>query len=635
MATVRRPRRTVAGLVVALLAAASAEPAGAQDPGLDAALDSLVAAAGAAHRVPGAVIAVVRGDRILTLRGFGAANLETGAAADPERSIYRLASVAKLFVATVVLQQAERGRLRLEQPVSELAPDVPIDRRFAEPVTLRHLLTHTGGFDDRLIGYAAPTRDAMRPLGEYLAHRMPARGWAPGTVVGYSNHGMALAAYAAERAAGEPFSRLAARDLFEPLGMTRTYFIEPPTDSLRAYQVPGYRCGSGDCERAPVVWSHAYPVGLAFSTAADMARFLQAQLAAARLGTGLAEAQRRQFTHHPALPGIGFGYFEQEYRGVRMWTHAGGVPGTATVLALAPAADLGVFIATNAGESGFVKLVLNGVLDRLLPAPAPARPTGRGSVAEYAGSYRLTRYSHFTVERFPAVFAFTIRAVARGETLSVRLGSEERRFVRVDSLLLRETTTGAPLALRRGADGTISHLFAGLPSGGAELPGAFERVPWYEAPYFLNEYVSALLGVPLLVLAAWGLLAGVRSWWRRRRGTKTIAGPGHRTRIAAVLVVVLAAAAFTAFGFGFVAAATRDLGRGQGIAFGPGWRDLFLLRLAWPVALAAVPIAWWSVTAWRRQWWGVADRIGYSILAAGALGQAHFLIWWGYVPGRW
>lgn len=636
-------RAGVALLIVLALLGSRARPARAQDPTLAAALDSVVAAATAAHRVPGAVVAVVRGNRILALRGFGMADPDSGTVADPERSAYRLASVAKLFVANVVLQQVARGRLRLDQPIAELAPDVRVDTRFAEPVTLRHLLTHTGGFDERMIGYAAPTRAAMRPLGVYLADRMPARGWPPGTLIGYSNHGMALAAYAAERAAGEPFARLAARDLFEPLGMARTYYIEPPADSLRADQVPGFRCGGDGCSRVPVTWSHAYPVGLAYSTAADMARFLQAQLLVGRgnpaapleSAEGEALAQGRQFTHHPALPGIGFAYFEQEYRGVRLLTHAGGVPGAATVLALAPDADLGVFVATNAGEPGFVKLVLNGVLDRLLPAAPFTPPVASGSVEEYAGFYRLARFSHFTVERFPAVFAFTIQAVARGDTLVIRLGSERRTFVRVDSLLLRETSTGAPLAIRRGPGGNVSHLFTGLPSGGAELPGAFERVPWYEGAYFLNEYVSALLGLPLLVLGAWGLFAAVRFWWRRRRGLVGATGPVRRVPLAAVLVAVVAAAAFLVFGFGFVAAATRDLGRGQGIAYGMTGQSLLLLRLAWPVALAAVPIGWWAVTAWRRRWWGVVDRVAYSLLAVLAIGQAHFLVWWGYVPGRW
>ncbi|MFN0182094.1 MAG: serine hydrolase domain-containing protein [Gemmatimonadales bacterium] len=623
----------------------------AQAGDLDARLDSLVPAAIAHHRVPGAVVAVVRGDRV-ALRGFGFARLEDSVPADPNRSLYRLASVAKLFVATVVLQQVDRAGLSLEVPIDRLAPEVPLDRRFEAPITLRHLLTHTAGFDERMIGYGAPTREAMRPLGEYLANRLPDRGWPPGMLVGYSNHGMALAAYLAEKRAGVPFAELAARDLFRPLGMTRTFYLDPPDSALRSDLARGYRCGGeSGCTPAPVLWSNAYPVGLAFSTAADMARFIRVQLSGGVLDstriiadTMLAQAHRRQFSHHPALPGIGFAFFEQEYRGVRLLTHAGGAPGAATALVMAPETDLGVFVATNAGEPGFVKAIVHGVLDGLLP-PAPiAPPIATGPVGQYAGFYRLARYSHFTVERFPAVFAFTVRAIAEGDTLVLPVGSERRRFVRVDSLLLRETTTGAPLALRRAASGEITHLYTGLPSGGAELPGAFERVPWYEAPYFLNEYASALVGLPLIVLAVWGLVAGARAWWRRRRpgvananavAEAARAGHDRRHQAIAIVVVVVGVAAFVTFGFGFVAAATRDLGRGQGIAYGLGGKDLVLLRLAWPIALAAVPTTVWAIVAWRRRWWSGFSRLCYSALAILAVAQAHFLIWWGYLPGRW
>lgn len=154
-----------------------------------------------------------------------------------------------------------------------------------------------------------------------------------------------------------------------------------------------------------------------------------------------------------------------------------------------------------------------------------------------------------------------------------------------------------------------------------------------------------MVGLPLIVLAAWGLVAGARAWWRRRRpgiatalggvGVARVGGRDRRQRVVAIVVVVVAVAAFVTFGFGFVAAATRDLGRGQGIAYGMAGTDLVLLRLAWPIALAAVPIGGWAILAWRRRWWSGFGRLCYSALAILAVAQAHFLIWWGYVPGRW
>jgi CubicO group peptidase (beta-lactamase class C family) len=606
-------------------------------------LDRVVPGAIERYHVPGAVIAVVRGDSTV-LAGYGVRTFETRAPADPTRSAYRLASVAKVFVAATVLEQVDKGLLELDRDVREYATAVPIPPTYPGIITLRHLLTHTAGFDERVIGYGARSLETMMPLGEYLARRLPDRGWPPGLLVGYSNHGMALAAYAAERAAGAPFGELAARTLFQPAGMSRTWYVRPPDSALATDLAPGYRCGSGGCVRAPTVWSHAYPVGLAFSTAADMGRFIHVLLDGGKLegrqvlapGT-VATMERTQFTHDRRIPGIGFALFEQERRGVRLLTHAGGAPGTATVLALAPDRRLGVFVATNAGEPGFTAEVLGATLDALLPKPPSDSPSATGPVAEYAGSYRLARYAHRTVERFPGVFAFTARARAEGDTLVLAVGSSRRRFIRVDSLLLREVGGESRLALRRDERGRISHLFTGVPTGGAELPGAFERVPWYEGAHFLNEYVSYLLAVPPAGALLWGVIAAVR-WARRRRQlrpgpTRSIAGGrGPWLPIAAAVAAQLG---FLVFGFGFVARSTRQLGRNEGIVLGMDDASLLLLRLAWPVALAAVPIAVWAILAWRRRWWSGVGRVAYSVLALGALAAAHFLIWFNYLPGRW
>jgi hypothetical protein len=240
------------------------------------------------------------------------------------------------------------------------------------------------------------------------------------------------------------------------------------------------------------------------------------------------------------------------------------------------------------------------------------------------------------VERFAGVFAFSIGTYARGDTLFVPAGTTTRRFVRVDSLSLQEVEDGTRASLRRDSSGRLTHFFTGLPTGGSELPGAFERAPWYEAPYFLNEYASWLLMLMPLALVLWGVIAGGTWLWKRRRGVSaSSAWPDGDARKAAIVLAVVTAGLFLWFGFGFVAAGTRDLARGQGMAFGMSAKDLVLLRLAWGIALGAIPIAWFAVHAWRRRWWSVAGRLCYSVVAIGAAAAAHFMVWWEYIPGRW
>ena len=213
------------------------------------------------YDVPGLALTVVRGDSVEVLRGFGLARVADNVPVDPYRTAFRVASVAKLFVAAAVVTLAERGTLDLEENIQRYAPG-PADRQpVSEPITLHHLLTHTAGFDERMIGYAATSRGAIRPLGEYLAENFPRRGWRPGEVTGYSNHGMALAAYLVERATGIPFSEYARDSFFLRLGMTSTSYLDVVA-ARRGDQALGHSCDANGCTAVDEIYSHPYPVGL-------------------------------------------------------------------------------------------------------------------------------------------------------------------------------------------------------------------------------------------------------------------------------------------------------------------------------------------------------------------------------------
>src|SRR5262249_1727341 len=120
--------------------------------------DSLMSAALEKHHIPGAVLAVVQDGRIAFARGYGFADLESRVPVDPQRTVFRVASVSKLFPATAVMQLVEHGRLDLDADVNHYLRRFQVPPAFGKPVTLFDLLTHTGGFDESNLA-----RKAHRP----------------------------------------------------------------------------------------------------------------------------------------------------------------------------------------------------------------------------------------------------------------------------------------------------------------------------------------------------------------------------------------------------------------------------------------------------------------------------------------
>jgi CubicO group peptidase (beta-lactamase class C family) len=628
--------------IILALAVADGDLLAQQHPDFDVLVPALMRE----HSVPGAALVIVTGDRVAYLGGFGLARVADGTPVDAERTAFRVGSVAKLFVATTATVMAERGLVSFDADVREAVPNVPL--RGDRPITLHQLLTHTAGFDERLIGYAATSRDGILPLGDYLASNMPPRGWRPGELVGYSNHGMALAAYALERAAGVPFAQLAHDILFSPLAMHRTsYRIR--LDSIAEFAAVGHSCRDGTCEPVAEIFSHPYPVGLAYATAADMGRFLLAHLNGGLIdgeealpASAILTMQREQFTHDRRLPGMSYGFFNQDIGGHRALTHAGMVPGTSSLLLLLPDSRLGFFFVANGGGQGFGRALRDSILAEVAPAIARLEPSETvqrpdpGYAETLEGSYLLTRYAHSTVERLPMLFGMATRvaAIADGR-ITLALGRRVVEFSPVDSLTFREVDGTRMIVFRRDTGGNVTHMFAPVEAFGAAVPGAYERLPWYDEPSFKNEYMSFLIGVPLIVLVALWPLASLGTWWWRRRHDETTPsgrqpGAWYALGAAGGFFVLLGV-----FGFGFIARSLRMLEASSGIVHGMTG-DMRLLAvvpyLLVPLGLAVLVFTW---RAWRYGYWGIVRRAYFTSLAVGAVLVLAFLARWNYLPPRW
>src|SRR5829696_5980646 len=186
------------------------------------------------HHIAGAAVSVVKDGELFFAKGYGYADLENKIPVDPERTVFRIGSVGKLFTWTAVMQLAEQGKLDLDADVNTYL-DFRIPDTYPQSITLKHLMTHTSGFEDRLRGSVVSDTDDLEPTREWLISNMPARVRPPGDIAGYSNYNAMLAGYIVARVSGEPYDQYIQEHILNPLGMVHTTAKPSMPPNIRAH----------------------------------------------------------------------------------------------------------------------------------------------------------------------------------------------------------------------------------------------------------------------------------------------------------------------------------------------------------------------------------------------------------------
>ncbi|MEX0298328.1 MAG: serine hydrolase domain-containing protein, partial [Kordiimonas sp.] len=362
------------------------------------------------YHIPGAVVAITEGRDTVLLKGYGYADIDKKIAIDPEKHVFRIASVSKLFTWTSVMQLVERGQLDLHVDINQYL-DFNIPNTFEQPITLWHLLTHTPGFEDTNIGGSARSGDRLISLGDALKAVVPKRVVEPGERTGYSNYGAALAGYIVERVSGVPFYDYVEREVFKPLGMTRSSFRQPVVPGLLEDLVTGYSYDEGEYSIGHYEFMKRYPDGGMLTTAPDMTRFAKAHLVGQLDGISilrpdtLADMHSRQFANIPQVAGMTLGFIEAQFNGHRIIAHGGDINHYTSKLFLIPEKSISVFISFNSDSIGATRaLFIKRFMDRFFPPVEKGPVVFSDAPLEDAtdgveGTYVSSRRNFTTIEK--------------------------------------------------------------------------------------------------------------------------------------------------------------------------------------------------------------------------------------------
>ena len=239
---------------------------------------------------------------------------------------------------------------------------------------MRHLLTHTAGFESDVLGTSWTDPAEAEPLSRVAQDGLPERVRPPGTVLAYDNYAYDLAGYLVELASHQPYADYVREHILDPLGMTATSFAAPLPAGIAATMAKDYGGGTAYAHYYGHPASGTGPV----TTAADMGRFMTALLSDdPRLGRGVAALMKsRAYAQDPRLPGIGYGLEVTVRNGHRLLFKGGDVNGCHELLALLPDQDTGIYLVFN-GEDGLPEsayAVLDAIVDRLFPGSPEQHP---------------------------------------------------------------------------------------------------------------------------------------------------------------------------------------------------------------------------------------------------------------------
>lgn len=615
-----------ASLALGSVFPAAAQSAGPNDPAeMEAFLDGVLTASMDANHVPGAVISVVKDGQVFFAKGYGYADLDNKTPVDPAATLFRPGSVSKLFIWTAVMQLVEQGKLDLEADVNTYL-DFEIPATYPQPITLKHLMTHTPGFEDKGQGLFVFDPAKMMSLGSHLKENIPARVFAPGEMPAYSNYGSALAAYIVERVSGVPFMGYVEQHIFAPLDMQHATFRQPLPANMAADMSKGYSYSSNKYYQGEFELIPAYPAGALSATGLDMAHFMIAHLQNGRYGESRILQEETATRMHsplnspdPRLHGMAYGFFENEINGQYTISHGGDTILFHSMLLLLPDTNTGLFVSTN-GASGdqTVDAVVNAFMDRYYPAQEPALAPAAGfssRAAAYSGEYYLARSNYTAFEKLISVFTpINVTVDEDQQQVVVDMMGNITRFVETEPGLLVGVIDPSVQAALKEQDGQVILYTIN--------PMTMVKSPWYRStPVTLLIFMGGVLVFAITILC-W-LIAFLRGI---RRGEKRPAG-AVLARWAAGLFGVVFIAIIGALG---VALADIDPAYGgiPKIAFEtPAWLLPFFKA---PVAMAVLgaAMAVFAVLAWVKRWWNAPARLYYSLLTVFAGAIVWAMIYW-------
>jgi len=395
-------------------------------------------------------VLVSRDRKPIFRKGYGLADREWNIPNAPDTK-FRLGSITKQFTATAILQLAEAGKLKTDDPVSKYYTDAPASW---SKITIHHLLNHTSGIPSYTDIQGFFLKQAMSDLTPAeivkLTQDKPLE-FDPGTKWKYDNSGYILLGYVIEKVSGQTYADYIREHIFEPLGMHDTGYDN--TRDILPHRASGYVYQGGKWQNAPyLAMTLPYAAGSLYSTVDDLLIWDQALSAGKPL---TAASFEKMFT--PYKDGYGYGWGIGKQHGHNQVSHGGGINGFSTQISRFPDEKIAVIVLANMQSPavGRMASALAGMAFGIEPATHNEIQIDSAILDDYTGTYSLPPGA-FTVSR-------------DGAGLIGGRGQQKEPLVPYDRDKFYVSAANAELEFRRDAQGKVVELV--IQQNGIEMRG--------------------------------------------------------------------------------------------------------------------------------------------------------------------
>jgi CubicO group peptidase (beta-lactamase class C family) len=393
-------------IVTLILVTFASTPAHAQAQApatsLEERLDAIVKQTYADDDEPGAAVIVVVDGKPALRRGYGVADMESGAKVPPEM-IFRIGSVTKQFTAVAVLQLVQQGKVRLDDPVTKYVPD--FDPR-GTTITVEHLLAHTSGIPNYTEGPAFQEIGTRRLSPTEIVALVDERPleFEPGLRFKYSNTNYVLLGLVIEKTSGQAYADYMAEHVFKPAGMPSTRY--GPNDVADARHAQGYEASPDGFKPArPMDMSQPFAAGAIESTVDDLWSWTRALSEGKLVDPKLLERAWTPYAVTDGKSNYGYGWEisrDRDAPAERWIRHGGGINGYLSSTLWIPERNVFVAVLSNAmGGGNPGRLCRSLALEALgrTPKERVAIKLDEQTLEKYLGVYEISPAFKLAVTR--------------------------------------------------------------------------------------------------------------------------------------------------------------------------------------------------------------------------------------------